>query len=245
MRTIVTLKWGTLYGPEYVNRLYRAVARHLPGEYRFMCLTDDSRGLVEGIETHPIPLIDLPPDRAVTGWRKLCLFREDAPLSGSCLFLDLDLVITGDLGRFFEFEPTRIPIIHNWTAAHKTLIRKRPEIGNSSVFRFEGGRCGYIFEQFQREREWALANFHPPQTYLTHCIRPRMVYWPETWVRSFKRHCRPAFPLNLFRTPALPEGCSIVAFHGRPNPDEAIGGYRGKKPHHHTRPAPWIAEHWT
>ena len=26
---VVCLKWGTKYGPEYVNRLYRMVARHL------------------------------------------------------------------------------------------------------------------------------------------------------------------------------------------------------------------------
>ncbi|AHF91653.1 glycosyl transferase [Opitutaceae bacterium TAV5] len=243
-RTIVTLKWGSLYGPEYVNRLRRAVARHLPSPHRFVCFTDDPVGLDPEIEALPIPPVDLPPEKIGTGWRKLCLFGPEAPLEGSCLFLDLDIVITGDLERFFTWKPGSIPIIHNWIEWHKTLFRKRPEIGNSSVFRFEGGKCGFIFEQFRRERDRALEAFHPSQTYLTHCIRSRMAYWPEEWVRSFKRHCRPAFPLNLFMAPRRPRGCSIIAFHGRPNPDEVIGGFDDGKLHHRVKPASWVAEYW-
>ena len=121
---------------------------------------------------------------------------------------------------------------------------KRPETGNSSVFRFRGGECGHIVEQYYSEKEWALETFYPPQTYLTHCIRDRMVYWPENWTCSFKRHCRPVFPLNLIQTPALPDEASIVVFHGSPNPDEVIGGYKNGKIHHSVRPTQWVAEHW-
>ena len=44
-------------------------------------------------------------------------------------------------------------------------------------------------------------------------------------MRSFKRHCIPAFPLNHFLTPKVPAQARIVAFHGRPDPDEALRGY--------------------
>lgn len=233
-----------MYGPEYVNRLAAAVRRHTHEPVTVVCFTDDAAGLDESVRLYPIPEIDLPEGPMVTGWRKLCLFRPDLPIKGSCLFLDLDIVITGPLDAFFTYEPTKIPIIHNWVGWNKAIRGKRPEIGNSSVFRFEANRCGFVWDQFHREKEWALANFRPPQSYLTHCIRPHMAYWPEQWVRSFKRHCRPLFPLNLFLTPRLPEKCSIVAFHGRPNPDEVISGYKGRKPHHHVRPTPWVAEHW-
>ena len=182
---------------------------------------------------------------AVTGWRKLCLFRDDLPLTGLCLFLDLDIVITGGLDDFFSFaRPENIPIIHNWVAARKKIFRPDPQIGNSSVFRFMANQCRFVWDQFHREKDWALNNFRPPQTYLTHCIRPRMVYWPDDWVRSFKRHCVPMFPLNHFFVPRIPVGSRIVAFHGRPDPDEAIRGYRGTKSHHRCLPTPWVAEHW-
>jgi len=39
------MKWGTKYGPEYVNRLYAMVRRHLTGDFNMVCLTDDTKGI--------------------------------------------------------------------------------------------------------------------------------------------------------------------------------------------------------
>ena len=243
-RNIITLKWGSRYGVEYVNKLHRAVSRQLTPPFRFVCFTDDPAGLDPGISHFPIPEIDLPASASVTGWRKLCLFRRDLPIAGPSLFLDLDLLIAGQLDPFFEFEPDRIAIIKNWVHWRKEWFGRLPRIGNSSVFRFEANQCGFVWDQFHQEKEWALANFRPPQSYLTHCLRERMVFWPEEWVRSFKRHCRPIFPVNFLVAPRLPRGARIVAFHGKPDPPEAAAGYRGRKFHHYSRPARWIQELW-
>ncbi len=243
MVNIVTLKWGTRYGPEYVNRLRHAMKRHLGLAHRFVCFTDDAGGIDGDVVTYPIPELDLPDDKARTPWRKIGLFSDKLPIKGPSLFLDLDLLVVGPMDRFFEYHPDKIPIIHNWIEAYK-IFKRRPEIGNSSVFRFEAGKCGYIMDQYYAEKEWALRTFWPPQTYLTHCIRPKMIYWPEEWVCSFKRQCMPVFPLNHFVVPKMPPGVSIVVFHGKPDPDEAVVGYKGNKPHHRCLPTPWVAEHW-
>jgi hypothetical protein len=244
-RYIITLKWGNRYGAEYVNRLSAAVRRHTIAPVQIVCFTDDPSGIEETVTVFPIPEIDLPPNAMVTGWRKLCLFRPDLPIDGYGLFLDLDQVITGPLDDFFSFgEPDDIPIIHNWVPKHKKLFRPDPMIGNSSVFRFQLNRCAFVWDQFHQEKQWALDNFQPPQSYLTHCIRPRMKFWPDEWVRSFKRHCRPIFPLNLVLEPKLPKDARIIAFHGKPDPDEVIHGYKGAKLHHNTLPAPWVAHNW-
>ena len=110
---VLTLKWGTRYGSDFVNKLYKAVTRNLTLPFRFVCFTDDSNGLDQGIESFPIPEIDLQPPERYLGWRKLCLFRDDLPLEGKCLFLDLDILITGNLDVFFSYEPDKIPIIRN------------------------------------------------------------------------------------------------------------------------------------
>ena len=244
-RYIVTLKWGNRYGSEYVNRLASAVRRHTKEPVTVMCFTDDASGIDPSVEIHPIPEIDLPPAEMVTGWRKLCLFRPDLPIEGLGLFVDLDVVITGPLDAFFTFgDEHEIPIIHNWLPPHKTWFRPDPMIGNSSVFRWNLNHCTFVWDQFHQEKDWALANFRPPQSYLTHCIRPRMKFWPAEWVRSFKRHCRPVFPLNFLLTPSLPADARIIAFHGKPDPDEAAVGYKGKRANHFSKPAPWIDEHW-
>ena len=242
---IITLKWGDRYGPEYVNRLASAVRRHTKTGVSIVCFTDDAKGIDPSVEIHPIPEIDLPPDEMITGWRKLCLFRPDLPIEGMALFLDLDIVITGPLDAFFSYGTAdEIPIIHNWIPAHKTWFRPDPMIGNSSVFRFQLNHCTFVWEQFHREKDWALATFRPPQSYLTHCIRPRLKFWPASWVRSFKRHCLPIFPLNLVFAPHLPKDAQIIAFHGKPDPDEAAVGYQGKKLHHRSKPASWIDKNW-
>ncbi|MBE8158682.1 MAG: glycosyl transferase, partial [Betaproteobacteria bacterium] len=45
-KTIVCLKWGKgVYNAEYVNRLYRAVARNLAPPFRFVAFTDETAGL--------------------------------------------------------------------------------------------------------------------------------------------------------------------------------------------------------
>ncbi|MFC6634624.1 glycosyl transferase [Microbulbifer taiwanensis] len=245
---VICMKWGDKYGPEYVNRLYRQVSRWLRLPHRFVCLTDKVDGLLDGIETLPIPDLGIEGRLGNTTWRKLGVFSNRlGNLEGPALFLDLDIVVCSDLTRFFAYQPDHICIIHNWISPHKTLLRPRPEIGNSSVFRFPANECSYIVEHFQAEKEQALQQWWPPQTYLTERIRDRMAYWPDSWVRSFKFHCRRGFPLNLVLPPRTPERVgepSIVAFHGLPHPHQALQGYEGKRPHHFTRPASWIGEHW-
>ncbi|RHY38782.1 hypothetical protein DYB30_013912 [Aphanomyces astaci] len=47
--TVVCVKWGVKYGADYVNKLYRGVARHLKSvPFTFCCLTDDPAGIARG-----------------------------------------------------------------------------------------------------------------------------------------------------------------------------------------------------
>lgn len=240
---IVTLKWGTRYGPVFVNRLYRAIDRHLSRPFRFLCLTDDEAGLLPEIEAHPLPVLDLPEHFTRTTWLKLGLFADGlAGMEGDCLFLDLDLLVVGDIDCFFDYRPGKRCIIHNWKLAHQ-IFKRRPNVGNSSVFRWRAGTMQFAIDKFRTERDWALARFRPPQTYLTYALGEKY-WWPEAWVRSFKRHAAPSFPLSLALAPRCPVDAHILIFHGRPDPDEALNGYRPAKMHRRTLPAPWIADHW-
>ena len=241
---IVTIKWGDRYGPEFVNRLYSGVRQNLTRPFRFFCLTDDASGLRQEIESCPLPRIELPESHRRTTWLKLGLFMDEyAEGGGDCLFMDLDIIITGNLDCFFDYMPGKRCIIHNWIQ-QQLIFKKRPDIGNSSFFRWHAKTMRFVVDKFYSEREWALANFRPPQSYLTYALGEKY-WWPETWTRSFKRHSVPGFPLNLLRAPRLPKDTKILVFHGRPDPDEAMRGYAAKRLHRHTRPAPWIAHYWS
>ena len=79
---IVTLKWGTLYGPEYVNRLYRGVQRHLKRTFRFICFTDNKTGMIDGIESLDFSAFPVSEHLSWTVWRKFSLLQNEVP-SGS------------------------------------------------------------------------------------------------------------------------------------------------------------------
>ena len=249
---VLCVKWGKYYGPEYVNRLYVGVKRNLHRPFRFVCVTDDARGLVNGVEAVPMP-------EAPSGWDqrwpnifiKLLVFKDGvAGLKGPTLFLDIDQVILGDMGVFFDHRPGEFCMIHNWIEWRKRLFRQRPDIGNSSCFRFEAGSMNYVYEKFMREMRDAVdtSKFRTEQAFMTYAVGVKSVnWWPESWVVSFKRSCVWPFPLNLLLSPKRPYNARILCFHGHPDPEEAIRGYRGKKLAHvneRTLPAKWVRDIW-
>jgi hypothetical protein len=243
---ILCLKWGDRYGPHYVNILRRSVARHLKRPFRFHCCTENADGLDDEVRVIPFP--ENPGVKR--GWPdilvKLMVLRNGfGGLQGPTLFLDLDVVIMGGIDCFFDFHPQEYCIIHNWVHRRKELLGKRPAVGNSSVFRFDAGASNAVYETFLREIERAedKSVFNTEQAFLTYAMN-KVRWWPEEWVRSYKWNCRPIFPLNLLVAPKPPQACRILVFHGRPDPDEAMRGFRGRRIHHHMKPAPWLAEHW-
>jgi len=243
---VLCLKWGTRYPASYVNILHASVRRHLHRPFRFFCCTEDSSGLDAGIETIPFPANP----GVKRGWPdilvKLMVTQDGfGGMQGPTLFLDLDVAIMDDIGCFFDYQIGKCCIIHNWVNARKEFLGRHPHVGNSSVFRFEAGSSQSVYETFLREmgRAEDTSIFNTEQAFLTYTMK-EVHWWPDTWTRSFKRYCRSLFPFNLFLTPKPPPACKILVFHGRPDPDEAIGGFRGTRIHHHMRPSPWIADHW-
>ena len=97
-KNVICIKWGTKFGADYVNRLYKMVEKNLSIPHRFVCFTDNAEGLVEGIEVRDLPEYNDNTAIGDKGWRKLSLFNEQlADLKGTALFLDLDIVIRQDL----------------------------------------------------------------------------------------------------------------------------------------------------
>lgn len=234
---IVCMKWGTAYGPHYVNRLRAMAARHMTRPFRFMCFTDDPAGLDPEVETAPLPPITLDAYQDLP-WKKVALFnRQLADLQGTALFLDLDLIVVDSLEPFFDFEPGKLCIIHNWTHPDR-------RVGNSSVLRFEIGADPEVLDTFHEHsvQHW-VDLYRNEQAYLSH-MKPDLVFWPAEWCVSFKKHCLPKGIRRWFVPATIPEGTRIVVFHGHPKPDEAFEGRWPGGIHKQLRPARWIGDHW-
>jgi hypothetical protein len=238
------MKWGTLYPAEYVNVLYNAVKKHLPGPFRFVCLTDDSDGFEQGIESFPIPEIGLEQHHWYNGaWPKLGLFSADLyGLSGRALFIDLDMIILQDLTPFFEVEGDLVAIDEAaWrskTAAPSTM---------SSIFAFTLGSLGYVVDRIRANRDALVAKYGLEQAYL-HGEVADVRHWPENWVISYKIHLRQPVLIDRFKSPKIPpRTAKVLAFHGRPRPIDLIrptGQNYDRAPHYGVKAVDWMQDYW-
>lgn len=231
------MKWGVKYSPDYVNKLYRAVARHLSLPHRFVCLTDDPTGIDPAVEIFPIPTMPVDISGPERGWTKILTFSGNLyDLRGKCLFLDLDLVILDSIDDFFTLDGD-VLIIRDWL--------KRDGTGNSSVYRFDIGRHPEVLQAFVKQWPSLKQQYRNEQEFISAILLQKntLSYWPDNWCKSFKRHCMHSFPLSLFKEPEVPAGAKIIAFHGHPNPHSAIEGRSGKW-YRVMRPTSWIPRYW-
>jgi hypothetical protein len=244
-RQVICMKWGARYPSTYVNRLYAMVRSRVRGPLRFVCLTDDVRGVNPKVECHDCPEIELPLPHRLRGWRKLNLFAPSERLfglTGDWLFLDLDVVVTGALDDFFTYRPDEsFVVMQNWTQPGRG-------IGNTSVFRFRVGAHPYLPERCVAEFDRIHRAHRNEQVYVSREITS-IAFWPDEWCLLFKVQCVPPWPARFWRAPVLPESARVVAFPGSPDPHEAADGQwpcrnRIKKIYKHIRPARWITETW-
>ncbi len=238
------MKWGARYGPEYVNRLYSSVNRHTKKKTKFYCFTDDYKGINENIILKPLPKMKLPKAISLSPWRKMSLWQYPLfDLKGDVLFLDLDLVITGNIDRFFNYKPGHYCVIENWTQIGQN-------IGNTSCFRLPVGKYKSIFDKFEKNPVKYWKKHHIEQIYLSDQIKDQ-VFWPTSWCKSFKHNLLPKWPLRLWKPAVLPKETSIVAFTGKPDPDDVIRGDWPVKKHQfykkiykQLRTPKWVIENW-
>ncbi|MCK0168855.1 glycosyl transferase [Jannaschia sp. S6380] len=256
------MKWGTKYGPEYVNRLYGMIARNITPPFSVTVLTDDPRGLRPELRSATIPDVGVDMPKGVPGkWPKSALWgKELAGLSGPVLFMDLDVVVTGSLDDFFSHgDPDEVILSRN---AAKPFHR----LGQTSLFRFPVGKLAPMQQKFRDDPQGMGERYRYEQNYVTQNAPGGVTFWPRQWVRHFRIQCVPTFPLNFFLAPPRPRNARVVIFAGHLNPPDAIAGRWNRKEEARTigqhirhaltarkgykglrsyvKPTPWVAEAW-
>ena len=243
------MKWGTLYPADYVNVLYGAVRQNLSGDFRFVCLTDDAAGIRQEVECLPIPDIGCTPAMWRHGaWPKLSVFAADLHgLRGRALFIDMDTVVCGSLGRFFD-HPGALVCIDTGDDWRPGRQPGGPlALAGTGVFAFDLGKQPQILDRFRADPQAAFDACDIEQVWVQrHATDLR--YWPAGWVISFKRWLRRPIGLDLFLPPkAPPDDAGMVAFHGDPRPIALLrpGNRRWDRlPHLGRGQVPWMRDYW-
>lgn len=190
------LRSGGDYRPEHVARLANGIRRYQPDAH-IVCLSDVA--LPRSVKRIPLA-------RNWPGWwSKMELWTPGLLDSGDLIvYLDLDTVIVGD--------PT---ILESYTGDLAVLrdFYRESMIG-SGVMLWRGAPMRECWDDFTRDPEAVLAS-HPWRSdyhsveWLQRGDRVQDVF-PGV-VASYKAHVRPKGK--------IPDGCSLVCFHGSPSPD--------------------------
>jgi hypothetical protein len=99
---IYCFKWGTKYGPEYVNRLYNSVRKNYKGDIIFTCITDSITNLHKDIN-----IIDYNDSRIdglnnIFTIEKLKLFDPNFIGSGKNVLFDIDVLCLKDFTDYLS-----------------------------------------------------------------------------------------------------------------------------------------------
>ncbi|RJE80167.1 glycosyl transferase [Paracoccus sp. JM45] len=264
IKQIICIKWGAKFGPEYVNRLHAMVARNITPPFRLFCFTDDGTGLHPNVAVRPLPEFAYDaPVRTRGKWPKSRLWGDLGDVTGVVLFLDLDVIVTGNLDPFFEFGDP-----------NDTILGRNPntpleKMGQTSVYRMTVGNLAPLQQIFRADPQGIADQYKYEQRFVTRNAPGGVKFWPKGWLAHFRFHCIPNFPMNYFKEPCIPKNTRIVMFPGNLNPPDAIAGrwdeadpVRTPSEHikaafapnrrekftkhirHYVRPTSWVAKLW-
>ena len=198
--SVVVVQTGNYLGrgAEYVRKLRASVRKHLTLPHKFYVVTDDAASLYRGMTVKPACLPGW--------WEKLRLFKPGMFPGGRVLFLDLDTFIVGNIDDIASYDGPFATLRDFWRedglGPAVMLWNTEAELGIWEGWEAEGkpmkhanGDQGWLEQHYGRRKPDILQDRHPG----------RFV--------SYKTHC----------TNGVPEGASVVCFHGKPRPHEVAG----------------------
>ena len=212
MQNIVTVKWGTKYGSEYVNKLHNMISRTARVPFNITCFTDDPVGILSGIKILPLNN-DLP-----IWWNKVYLFCEQNGLrpGEQYLYLDLDTLITGDISPLIEYDGDFLILRDFGVVKEPDSFRGYESRFGSAIMSWKHGVWSGLWEAFDSHKDMWMRTCEGDQNFLEQVLDHRAVdivqeKWPG-WARSYKYECYHE----------VPKDTRIVCFHGKPSIPEAI-----------------------
>lgn len=189
----ICLKWGTKYGPEYVNRLYGSIRRFYRKPHSFLCFTDDTRGLRSEIEVKDIEILRKVKNDCFT-MEKLFLFDVLDHGGPYCLF-DIDILIQSDITRYFDeykFEEPRFAIsarVHGVDIPYVKVAPIYKHNGlcyvNSSFVTWMGDQLKWMPEFYLKNKQIIDYKYKDLDTFLFHCVLNKMHFHPTDMIYSF------------------------------------------------------------
>jgi len=234
MLSVVCWKWQPFHGyrstytAETVNVLKRMVERHYPDPHRFVCVTDDPRGLDPGVCVVPMwndhanlshPSSPLHP----SCYRRLKAFAPDiqAVFGPRFVSVDLDCVIVDDMRPVWN----RTEDFVGWGGTTKPASSY-----NGSMFLMTAGARPKVWRDFNPKYSPGIAKtagfYGSDQAWISYCLGAQEARWTvDDGVYSYRLH--------IAHHGRLPANARVVFFNGKKDPwSPELSGL------------PWIQQHY-
>ena len=216
--TFLCVRFGNKYGVEYVERFRNMVQRNCTVPHEVVCLTDDPKPL------HGVRSIVQPNAGYKRGWwHKVHMFDPRLPLSGRIIYMDLDIVICGNLDKLTTVWTKDFIGIRDFNRKFHPSYKSL----NSSVMAWNAGTQKFIWDKFKQNPAGA-QSLHGDQDWIWRLSRDHIKFWPDSWIQSYKWEIRSRSELRMVngvrqfakvRNDVQPHpDCCVAVFHGDPNP---------------------------
>ena len=221
---VCTFLWGDKYTPEYVERLYRGVRRHIKQPFRFLCLTEPDRiaHLSTGIERHAI--WDIALTKLKGCFARLRMFdpawQQALGIDDRLACLDLDVVLTGPLDQLFD-RPEALVVLQGANAAN-------PCPYNCSVMMLRKHAHPELWNDFDINKldDIPRHEFPDDQGWLWHRA-PHAAAW----------HVGARSGIYAFQKPGWPPGTNLPS-------DARMVSFIGWRDPKQFSELPWVRQHW-
>lgn len=224
MITVLCVRFGNKYGPDYVEKLRNMVSRHLTVPYEFVCLTD-SQHPIDGVRSIVIPNQGY----AKGWWHKVHMFDPSLGLSGRVLYFDLDIIIHDNINKLVKTTNDDFLGIRDFNRK----FHAGWSVLNSSALSWIAGQHSELFVNFKNNPSRA-QKLHGDQDWIWQEAKSKIKFWPDAWIQSYKWEIRDKSEIIMqhgkrgfktIRNPNIPADCSICVFHGDPNPHDVLDPY--------------------
>lgn len=235
IESVVVWKWEkpgyrSTFTAHHVNTMRNMVRRHYPRDHRFICITDDPKGIDDDIEVvelwsqHGQLLNPTWPHVGPSCYRRLRAFSEEFEEIAGKRFvsIDLDCVITANLSPL-------------WDRPEDFVVYDPLGNGafNGSMWLMTTGCRSQVWDTFDPKKSPAISNaagYHgSDQGWIRYVLGGDEAVWTRHHgVLGYKRDCLKKLGGGL------PKNSRIVVFHGKPDPWMPVA----------IRQSPWIEDHY-
>tara|TARA_B110000259_G_C13978023_1_gene387498 strand:+ start:76 stop:684 length:609 start_codon:yes stop_codon:yes gene_type:complete len=157
---IIFVKHGDKYSAEHVNRLFEQLHNYYPWA-NYYCYTDKP----EGVLAECIPCFKKPSLKF--WWNKLAMFSKDFPVTGTCLYFDLDMDIKEDPSSFINWDG--LTILKDYWKDDLYMAPHAYDVHiNSSVITWTAGEQTHIWEHFMSNKDYFMRKYPGIDRFLVH-----------------------------------------------------------------------------